>query len=378
MKSISKIAGIYKKPGARAIAIYTFTNFFAKGASFLLLFIYTNPLYISPSENGLLNLMSTAIIFLVPFVSLGSVHSINADYFKLNGEDFKNSFTTSLVLPVLVALLSFLGLYIFRDQLNKAYGFPVSFVWIIPLIVLFNFINEHLMNLVRNANETSVFLKVNVGRTLLEIGLSVVLVVYFAWRWQGRVAGILVAYSAIFLFALYYFKKKNFLFGKVSGKRIVHELQYAGPIIIMQLSIFCLNASDKFFLSAFTADNNETVGIYSIAAIFASVITIFCTAVLHYFFPKIYSHLSGENADYSSIRKYFFMYAAIMVLCLTAMILLTPLAYKYFIHERYHSALPLVPYLCIGCFLWAINYFFYSSMLFFKERKRSFGFQHFQ
>lgn len=114
MKSISKIAGIYKNPGARAIGIYTFTNFFAKGASFLLLFIYTNPLYISPSENGLLNLMSTSIIFLVPFVSMGSVHSINADYFKLNAHEFRNSFTTSLILPSVVTLVSFFALYFFR------------------------------------------------------------------------------------------------------------------------------------------------------------------------------------------------------------------------------------------------------------------------
>ena len=105
MKSISKIAGIYKNPAARAIGVYTFTNFFAKGASFLLLFIYTNPLYISPSENGLLNLMSTAIIFLVPFVSLGSVHSINADFFKLEPNEFRNSFTTSLVLPLIITAL---------------------------------------------------------------------------------------------------------------------------------------------------------------------------------------------------------------------------------------------------------------------------------
>ena len=368
MKSISKIAGIYKNPGARAIAIYTFTNFFAKGASFLLLFIYTNPLYISPSENGLLNLMSTSIIFLVPFISMGSVHSVNADYFRLNSHDFRDSFTSSLVLPLLVTVISFFGLYFFRTQLNEAYGFPVSFVWIIPLIVFFNFCNEHLVNLIRNNNETGNFLRVNVARTVLEISLSVILVVYFAWRWQGRVAGILAAYSFVFLYAAYYFRKKNYLFGKVSRSRIWHEVQYAGPVIIMQVSIFCLSSSDKFFLSAFTSDENETVGIYSIAAIFASVITIFCTAVLHYFFPRIYKHLAGESPDYSSIRKYFLLYAGIMALCLAAMLILTPVAYEYFIHEKYHKALYLVPYICIGCFIWAINYFFYSSMLFFKEK----------
>lgn len=190
------------------------------------------------------------------------------------------------------------------------------------------------MNLIRNNNETSNFLKVNVTRTVLEISLSVILVVYFSWRWQGRVAGILAAYSFVFLYAAYYFRRKNYLFGKVSRQRIWHELQYALPIIIMQVSIFCLSSSDKFFLSAFTTDNNETVGIYSIASIFASVITIFCTAVLHYFFPKIYTHLSGDKPDYTRIRKYFWLYAGIMALCLLIILLITPVAYEYFIHEK--------------------------------------------
>ncbi len=370
MKRLRKVSGIYKNPAAKAIGVYTFTNFFAKGASFLLLFIYTNPLYISPSENGLLNLMSTSIIFLVPFVSLGSVHSINADFFKMNANDFRNSFTTSLVLPAAITILSFFALYIFREPLLKTYGFPFSFIWIIPSIVFFNFCYEHLMNLIRNVNDTTRFLKVNVTRTVVEISLSVILVVFFTWRWEGRVAGILMAYALIFLYAFYYFRKKNYLFGKISRDRLFHELQYAGPIIIMQVSIFCLGSSDKFFLSAFTNDNNETVGIYSIASIFASVITIFCTAILHYFFPKIYGQLSSEEADYSLIRKYFILYAGIMVLCLIAMLIATPVAYKYFIHEKYHKALSYVPYLCLGCFMWAINYFFYSSMLFFKQKKK--------
>lgn len=373
MKSISKISGIYKNPAAKAIGVYTFTNFFAKGASFLLLFIYTNPLYISPSENGLLNLMSTSIIFLVPFVSLGSVHSINADFFKLDENQFRNSFTTSLVLPVSITLISYVGLYLFRQPLLETYGFPFSFVWIIPTIVFFNFCYEHLMNLIRNVNDTGRFLKVNVARTVVEISLSVVLVVFFAWRWQGRVAGILTAYSLVFLYAFYYFKKKKYLFGRVSRERLFHELQYAVPIVVMQVSIFCLSSSDKFFLSAFTNDNNETVGIYSIASIFASVITIFCTAVLHYFFPKIYSQLSAGQVRFPVIRKYFMLYAGIMVACLVLILIATPVAYKYFIHEKYHRALSFVPYLCLGCFVWAITYFFYSSMLFFKEKKKIFS-----
>ena len=67
----------------------------------------------------------------------------------------------------------------------------------------------------RNNQEPETYMKANMGKTILELGLSYVMVVYFAWRWQGRVAGILAAYVVLGFYALYYFKKKGYLFGKV-------------------------------------------------------------------------------------------------------------------------------------------------------------------
>lgn len=370
MKRIKQIVGLYKSPAARSIGIYTFTNFFAKAVSFLLLFIYTNPLYITPSENGILNLMATTTLFLMPFVALGTVHSINADFFKLKPEEFRNNFTSSLTLPIFTVLLSAFGLWIFYPALERNYNFPLSFIWIIPTIVLFNYINEHLLNLVRNNNEPRRFLAVNVVKTVLEMSLSVILVVSFAWRWQGRVAGILVAYGIVFLYAIYYFRQKGYLFGKVKKEYIISDIQYAIPIVLMQAGIFSMSASDKFFLSAFTNDNNATLGIYSIASIFATVVNILGTAVLHYFLPRVYTELSANNINYRNIKRYFFLYAGIMVVFYLALVTLSPIAYKWFIHEKYHSALPLIPFLAGGSFLWAISYFFYSSMLFQKDKKK--------
>lgn len=359
-----------KKPGAKAIGIYTFSNFFGKAASFLLLFIYTNPLYISPSENGLLNLMSTSIVFLMPFVAMGTVHSVSADFFKLSRNEFRNQFTSGLLLPGSVILISYLLMFLFRNQLNNLYGIPASFVWIVPTIVMFNYLNEHLWNLLRNNNEPRRFLKVNTVKTVIEISLSVILVVSFAWRWHGRVAGILCAYGITFLYALYYFKKRGYLFGKIKWPLVKNEFVYAGPIVLMQASIFCLSSSDKFFLSAYTNDNNETLGIYSIAAIFASVVNVMGTSALHHFFPKIFNQLSINDKDLRLVRRSFFQYVAITFTFLLCLIFLSPIAYHFFINEKYHSAIKLIPYLAIGSFLWAINYFFYASMLYYKQKKK--------
>ena len=362
-----------KNPIVNSIGIYTFSNFFAKGASFLLFFVFTNPLYILPSENGLLSLFSTSMLFLMPFLSMGIIHSTATDFFKLDKEDFRSFFTTGFVMPLLVMLISFIVLFFSKDFLYRTYGFPAMFVWLIPVITFLTFCNEQLLGLARNNNETSVFLKANISKTVLELGLSFLLVVVLSWRWQGRIAGILIAYIAVGGYAMYYFIKKGYFFGKIKKKYIIAELVYAIPIIAMQASIFAMTASDKFFLSNFTNDHNETVGIYSIAGVFASIINVFHMALIQYVFPKIFLVLASPETDNGSIRKNFLFYTAAMALATVLIIIFIPILYHYFIHVKYHSALKYIYLLCISNFLWAVTYYFYSFMLYHKQKKKILG-----
>ncbi len=370
MSTINNLINLRKSPVVRSIGIYTFSNFFAKGASFLLLFIFTNPVYILPSENGLLSLFSNSMLFLMPFISMGIIHSTSTDFFKLKKEEFRSFFSTGFIMPVTVTLLSIVVLFLFRGLLEKTYGMPHMLVWLIPFITFLTFCNEQFLSMIRNNNEPMIFLKANVAKTLLEMGLSVLLVVYFAWRWEGRVAGILVSYLVVTLYAFYYFNSKGYLFGKIRKEYIINELIYAVSIIAMQGSIFFMSASDKFFLSDFTSDHNETVGIYSIACTFASVVFLFSSALIQYVFPKIYNSLASEEVNYGSIRKHLVFYVGVLAAGTLLIILLTPLLYHYFINAKYHPALKYTYLLCLGYFLWAVSYFFYSFLLYHKQKKK--------
>lgn len=365
-----RLKGLYKKNGVRSVAIYTFTNFFGKAASFLLLLIFTNPVFITPSENGLLTLFSNSMLLLMPFMSMGIVHSTGADFFKLGKSEFKDLFTSGCIMSFAVMILSFILLFFFRQRLHDNYSFPFIFVWLIPLITFLIFCNDQLLNLARNRNDTGVYLRSNVSKILLELGISVILVVCFAWHWKGRIAGLLTAYSVMAAYAIFYFYKHGYLFGRINKKYIYREIIYAVPIIALQISTFCMGSSDRFFLSNFSTDHNQTVGIYNVAATFGSIIIILCTALLQYLFPRIYSELAKPQINYATIRKSFRIYAGVMIAGTVLIMLLTPVAYHLFINEKYHSGLKYVFILCGGYFLWTISYFFFSFLLYYKEKRK--------
>lgn len=370
MSKPGKWIGFLKNPAIQSISIYTFTNFFGKAASFLLLFIFTNPVYISPSENGLLSLFSTGILFLMPFLGMGLLQSASTDFFKMEKKEFRDFFTTAFVMAFVVMILSCIVLFFFSGFLKNTYGYPIDFCWLIPVITFLTFCNEQFLSLVRNNDQPGIYFKANTLKILLELGISVVLVVFFAWRWGGRIAGIFAAYIVTGVYAFSYFYKHNYLFGRIIKSVVKTELIYAVPIITMQVSMFCMSASDKFFLSGLTSDNNETVGIYSIASVFASIILVLSSALMQYVFPKIYAQLSLPEADYSVIQKLFRLYCGIMIGGTIVIGLMTPLAYRYFINEKYSPALSYIYILFAGYFTWTIVNFFYSFLLFFKAKRK--------
>lgn len=370
MASISQLIKHSKHPVLRSLGVYTITNFLGKGVAFLLLPFFTHVL--TKSDMGVLSLFSSAVIFLVPFVSMGVLQSINADFFKLDKPAFNTAFTTSLLLPVCILLLS-LGLFwAFGDVLQERYHLPASFVWIIPLAAFLSFFFEHFISMIRNNNLTNRFMQVVLGRLFVEIALAIGLILVFKWGWEGRIAGILVSYALTALLALYFFYRKGYLSGGFSKAIIRDELIYSVPIIVMQFSVFCMNSSDSFFLSHFTGakDNNAGVGVYSIACIFASIILTLCSSLLQFITPKIYGFLSEATVNRAAVRKYFLLYAGIMAGGWLLLLVAIPIAYRLFIPSSYFGGLDYYYLLCTGYFFWTIAYFFYMTALLYHKKKR--------
>ena len=367
MATISNILRYSKSGQLKSIAIYTFSNFFNKGISFLLLFYFAHVL--SQRDFGILNLFSNSILFLMPFISLGILQSVNTEFFKIEKKEFRNFFSTTLLMPVVVTLLAILLLFLFKKPLQQRYPFPSLFILLIPVITLFSFLNEHLINMVRNNNDPVKYLFVNIGRLLVEITLAIFFISALNYGWIGRVMAIFLSMLFVATYAFIYFKDQQFLFGSIKKKYIYDELRYSVPIIVMQISVFCMGSSAGYFIEHFTHDF-AAVGVFSIAATFGSVIIVLCTALLQYVYPKIYSLLSEKEVDYNAIGKQFIFYAVSMLLGTIAVIVLTPLAYNIVLKPTYSGGLSYYFFICIGYFFWSISYFFYAFMLYHKQKKK--------
>ncbi len=358
----------YNYSALKTMGLYTFANFFGKGLSFLLLPLFTNPKYLTPADNGLLSLFSQAIIFLIPFISLGVLQSTSVDYFKLDKKSFKDFCTTGFSMVVFMSMISFLIFYLCRSFLFQRFSFPTTFIWAIPLLTLMVFCYEFVMLIIRNRNNIVTYANINVTKTSIELGLAVLFIVFLAWGWRGRVAGMIIATGLVAIYGIYFLVKNDYLFGSIKRNIIYNELQYSIPIVTMQLSMFCLFSSDSFLLAGITR-NNSQVGIYGMACVFGSIIITLGSALIQYMVPKINKTLSHTEIDYSGIRNQFLIFVSIMAFAFVTLLFLVPIAYRLFINENYWPGIRFYYFISTGYFFWTISFFLYTFLFYHKQKK---------
>ncbi len=351
----------------RSVAIYTFANFFNKGVSFLLLFYFVHAL--TEKDFGQLSLFNNGILLMTPFVSMGILQSVNTEYFKKDREQFAGFFSTTLLMPMIVTALFMLLAVVLRQPLLDRYGFPLLTLLLMPLVALFSFLNEHLINLLRNSNDPVTYLFVNIGRLLAEITLAVFFISVLETGWMGRVAGIFIAFLMVAVYAFHYFHSKGLLSRRFIRSCIREELRFSVPVIAMQAGVFCMGSSAVFFIEYYT-DDLASVGVFSVALTFASVIPVLCTALLQYSYPRIYSLLAEKSSNHEALKWQLMFYTGMMLLGTGLVVIAAPILYPVVLKSSYQAGLSYFFYLCIGNFCWSISYLLYAFMLFHKEKRK--------
>jgi len=369
MLAINQIRTGFKNTALRSVGVYIFTNFFSKGISFILIPLFTNPLYLSPTDNGLLSLFSSNLILLAPFVSLGMIQSSSADFYKKTPAEFSNAFTTNFFISATMAVLGMIILFLCRDFLRAKFDFPDSFIFLLPFLAFLVFSGEQLFALIRNRNEVKQYATVGISKALLEYGVSVILIVFFFTGWKGRIWGIAASLIAVNLFAVYYYTKHKYIKFGFRKKDIWEELKFGLPIFVFQLSLFMISTSNKFFLALFNVDKYQ-LGIYSIACILGAMVGVISQSIILHVQPKLYKSISSGEVTMQSVKKDFFNYfkllTSLSIVCVAGLVF----TYFFVINKIYLSGLPYFFIVALSSYIWGLNYFLFLFLLYHKQKRK--------
>lgn len=366
---LQKLKEILSKDSLKQVGVYTITGSVCKAISFAALPFFVNML--SEGDIGILNIFSNSIVFLTPIVSMGVLYTISIDYFKLPKEKFAVVFSTSLIIPLVFCVLLTPMLYFLRTPLENQFQFQYNFFWLIPICLFLNFCFEAFIVIIRNQNKVQLFTKAYILKVVVEIGLSIIFILFFYKSWYGRALGFLIAGIAVGWLFFYHVKKQGFLVNTIDYTILKSELYFGLSGMILQTAVFFMNSSDKFFVIA--NFGKEQAGYYAVASTFATIQFLICASLLQYLQPVLYKRYA-KLQTWQQVKGLYTKYAIAMFVTLIAVVLFAYVVYTYILKSTYKEYLHYFYILSISAFVWTISNVFLQFIVFNKNKKIIFQF----
>ncbi len=361
---LKKINSILLKDSYKKVGIYTITASLCKAISFAALPFFVNIL--SEGDVGILNIFSNSIVFLTPIISLGVLYTISIDYFKLSKEKYAAAFTTGLLIPAVLSLVLLPVFYLLRTPLENIFNFQSSFFWLIPFCLFFNFCFEAFIILLRNQNKVKLFATVSLIKIILEVGLSVIFILYIYSNWFSRALAFLFSGLVVAAMFLYYSQKHQFLVKKVQFAEIKSELYFGLSGLLLQTAIFFITTADKFFVMSFFGKTQA--GYYAVASTFATIQYIICVSLLQYLQPLLFKEFAIFQT-WKNLKLIYFKYCGAMLLTLFAVIAFTLIVYHFILKTTYLPYLRYFYVLSISSFIWTVSNILLQYIVFKKNGK---------
>lgn len=343
-------------------AIYALANVLNGAIPFMLLPILTR--VFTPEEYGLVTLVSAVIAIMGAFTGLSAHGAVSVKYFdkEVNHPQFVG--TSLLVLAgstvFILLLLLFTG-----DSISTLINLPRKWLFIAALTSAAQFVINIRLTMWQLQDQPMKYGFFQITQTIFNLSLSLALVFWAIWGWEGRTWGIVIAmlvFSGLAIISMYLSSLVTFNHDRAYIKAM---LKFGIPLIPHTLGGFAMAMSDRFILSAKLSI--ESVGIYSVGMQMAMVIGVFADAFSKAYGPYLYKLLSNEPLMLRKlVHNSYYIFIGFLSIALIYNIAIE-FFYTIFIGDAFIGSLVVAK---IGAFGYAFTGMYYAlaNILFYKEK----------
>lgn len=354
----------------RHASIYSLGTVGIRIGGLLLVPLYTYNL--TPGEYGIMEYLDLISVFISMLFSLGLASSIYRYYYDAADEAGRRSVvaTTFITTLCVSAVIAGIMLLLAPTIADRVFHNPLfhRYLTILFLGFAFNAIAEFGMTYVSVMQKSKVYSAIKITRFLADVSLNVWFLLGLRWGVQGLLVSNLITHVAMATFLYIVFvRPQGLAFSWSILKRMVG---YGLPLALVQICLFVINFSDRFFLQAYT--DFTQVGIYALAYKFGIMMN---TLVVSNFF-QIWQAKSFEVANEPDAEEFFRRVFTYLVYGLFAFGLAISMIAKDLITlvapPSYSAAAPLVPLIVLAYLLHGLGTYFELGLKL-RDRTRVLG-----
>jgi O-antigen/teichoic acid export membrane protein len=347
-------------------AVYLFSNILNAAIPFALLPILTR--YLTPEEYGEVAMFQTLLGALMAFIGL-SLHGAAGRKFydgNLEEEDLKEFIGSCLQILAITTAITTVVLFTFQNQFSQWLGLDQKWVLLAALVTAGNVIAQIRLGQWQVRKKAKSYGSLQVSKSLLNVGLSLVLVVLFLQGPDGRIVAQGGAVTIFALLALWLLKKDNLLtFTIWRPEHIKEALRFGVPLIPHVGGMFLLTTVDRFVI------NSELglaqAGIYMVAVQFGMALSLVFDAVNKAYVPWLFERLKrDQDAEKKQIVRYTYAWYAFILSGAALSFVVGPWLIVFVAGDQYIQAGNVIGWLVLGqvfngMYLMVTNFIFFSK-----------------
>jgi O-antigen/teichoic acid export membrane protein len=347
---------------------YMLASLLPVAVSFFMLPIYTR--YLTPTDYGVLALVLSLQMFLLPLMTLKINDSILRFYYDYSHDREKlNTYisTIFIFITILSTSVLILLLYYLDSILEFVFPYTVGYNDIFLLGIISSYFNIFVLisvHLLRVQEKAKLFMKISIFLFIISLCVNILEVIVFERGIYGAIEASLI--SILVSFFTYMFFTKEFLTIRFDKALIWGPLKFSLPLIPHSVSGLIFMYSDRIILERYVTIS--AIGLYmfsdKIAMLFKMIVNEFNNAFSPYFNKK--SKESKKNAIEETQKiALTFVYFTSMLISLVA-IFSVEIVYILF-SEKYFETWIMIPLLS-SSYIFRSLYCFSSSGLFYEKK----------
>lgn len=346
---------------SKDILIYGISNGLQSLVPFFMLPILTSA--ISAEGYGLLSLIETSVLFLIPFIMLNLEAGILVEFYKVEKKELNIYITNGILISLSSFLIISILFFITHNFIAKILAIPPELILLLPILVILRLIPTIVLVLYQAEQSAIKYLTFSISQTIVDFSLSVFFVMVIKYGYVGRLSSIYLAFflfTIIGIFVLYKRKYINYTFSK---RKIVEILKFGVPLIPHTIGGIIIIMSGRYFISYFKG--NSLVGLYTVAYQIGGLVLLFSRSVNQAWSPILFNLLKEKKIDNAfKITKILFV---LFILVCGVVFLSSNFLFNILVNKSYIGAKEYFPFLLLG-FLFQSLYFLFANFIFYSKK----------
>ena len=319
------------------------------------------------AQYGEVAMFQTFLTALVALTGLSLQGAAGRKYYDVTTDDRELALYIGACLQILCAMTAVVALIMFlsRDALSLWLGIRTQwFAWSI-LAAASTFVVQLRMSQWLVRRKSSRYGAMQVAQSLANMGLSLILVVYFRRGADGRILAMVAVPIVMGVLALVLLQRDRLLTVAWRPALIREASSYGLPLLPHVLGLMALSTVDRVVV------NRELglaqAGVYMVAVQLAMGLALVFDAVNSSYVPWLFERLARDlTREKREIVRWTYYYFSLALLAAGFAFLIGPSAVRLLVGERYAAAGTAIGWLALGqafsgMYLTVTNYIFFSK-----------------